>query len=97
MSEHADRADELDAEVEDMQHQSDRLKAEIDETRDDWQTKKRDDSVPGAGTGEEAEPEPEPTCRPGQRRRRARRRERAGGGGGELARQGRGVDEEPSG
>ncbi len=60
MSEHADRADELDAEVEDMQHQSDRLKAEIDETRDDWQTKKRDDSVPGAGTGEEAEPEPEP-------------------------------------
>jgi hypothetical protein len=35
-------------EVEEMQERSDRLEQEIDDTREDWERKQRDSSVPGA-------------------------------------------------
>jgi uncharacterized small protein (DUF1192 family) len=35
-------------EVEEMEERSDRLEDEIEETRSDWERKKRDPSVPGA-------------------------------------------------
>ena len=46
---HERRADELERELEDMEEQSERLEGEIDDTREDWERKKRDDRVPGAG------------------------------------------------
>ena len=50
--EHAER---LERELGDMQRQSERVGAEIDEARGDWERKKRDSSVPGAGDpGEDA-------------------------------------------
>ena len=55
MTEHDRQAEELEAELEDMEAQSERLGGEIDETRKDWERRQRDSSVPGA-TGE---PEPE--------------------------------------
>ena len=48
MSEHRDRADELDAELDDMEERSQRLEDEIDDARGDWEKKKADSSVPGA-------------------------------------------------
>jgi hypothetical protein len=49
--------------LEDMQQHSDRLGEKIAETREDWEHKQRDDSVPGA-VGEPASenelPPPEP-------------------------------------
>ena len=47
-------------EVEEMQERSDRLEEEIEDTREDWESKKRDSSVPGAaGDPERAEEGPE--------------------------------------
>ena len=48
MSEHERKADELESELEDMKDQTERLGDEIGDTREDWQRKQRDDSVPGA-------------------------------------------------
>jgi hypothetical protein len=48
MTEHERKADDLERELEDMEEQADRLGGEIDETREDWQRKQRDDGVPGA-------------------------------------------------
>jgi hypothetical protein len=36
-------------ELEEMQDQADQLGKDVEEVRDDWETKKRDSSVPGAG------------------------------------------------
>ena len=44
MSEHA----EPERDVEEMQERSDRLEERIENTREDWEQKKRDSSVPGA-------------------------------------------------
>jgi len=61
VSEHEERADELEAEAEDMQKRTDRLEDEIDDVRDDWERKKADPSVPGAaGDPSKAEDGPEP-------------------------------------
>ena len=46
MSEHAEP--EPEREVEDMEERSERLEDQIDDTREDWERKKRDSSVPGA-------------------------------------------------
>jgi hypothetical protein len=48
MTEHERKADELERESADMQEQSERLGAEIEDTREDWRRKQSDDSVPGA-------------------------------------------------
>jgi hypothetical protein len=56
MSEHA----EPERDVEEMQERSDRLEEEIEDTRDDWEHKKRDSKVPGAaGDPDRAEEGPE--------------------------------------
>ena len=53
MEDHEERAQELEYEVADMEKQSDGLADEIHAAKDDWESKKRDGSVPGAGTGEQ--------------------------------------------
>lgn len=45
---HREQADKLEREVSDMETKSERLGDQIDETREDWEHKKRDPSVPGA-------------------------------------------------
>ena len=46
---HDKQADRLEREFDDMAHDSERLKGDIDTTRSDWEQKKNDESVPGAG------------------------------------------------
>ena len=48
MSEHERDREDLDAEVEDLEREAEEVQADIDETRSDWESKKGDDSVPGA-------------------------------------------------
>jgi predicted nucleic acid-binding Zn-ribbon protein len=48
VTEHDERAEDLEQELEDMQERSERLEDEISDTREDWERKQRDDSVPGA-------------------------------------------------
>jgi hypothetical protein len=56
MSEHA----EPERDVEEMEERSERLEEEIEDTRKDWEGKKRDSSVPGAaGDPDRAEEGPE--------------------------------------
>ena len=60
MEGHEERAQELEYELADMEKQQDDLDDSIHAAKDDWDAKKRDGSVPGAGAGEEDE-EPEAT------------------------------------
>ena len=48
MSEYERQADELESEADDMDERVDELEGEINATRDDWERKKGDSSVPGA-------------------------------------------------
>ena len=48
MSEHEERADELEREAEDMKERVERLEDETDEAREDWERKQKDPGVPGA-------------------------------------------------
>ena len=58
MSEHAEPEPERD--VEDMEERSERLEDQIEDTREDWERKKRDSRVPGAaGDPDRAEEGPE--------------------------------------
>jgi hypothetical protein len=41
-------AEEMEAELADMEHRSDEVGEEIDDARSDWEAKQADDSVPGA-------------------------------------------------
>ena len=51
-------------EAEEMQERSDRLEEQIEDTREDWERKKRDSSVPGAaGDPDRAEEGPEKGAR----------------------------------
>ncbi len=50
---------DIDRELEEMQERSDRLGEEIDETRENWERRKRDESIPSAPQGEDDEPPPE--------------------------------------
>ena len=64
MEGHEDRAKELEYELADMEKQQDDLDESIHAAKDDWDAKKHDTSVPGAGTGEPTEdegPDPEVT------------------------------------
>jgi predicted nucleic acid-binding Zn-ribbon protein len=61
MSEHDERAEEVEQELDDMEQRADRLEEEIGDVREDWERKKRDPSVPGAaGDPESAEEGPQP-------------------------------------
>ena len=53
MEGHEERAEELEYELADMQEESDGLADDIHSAKADWEQKKQDDSVPGAGTGDE--------------------------------------------
>jgi predicted nucleic acid-binding Zn-ribbon protein len=56
MSEHEERADALEREVDDMEERAERLEDDIGAARKDWERKKQDPSVPGAPTdGEDDE------------------------------------------
>ena len=50
-----EKVDEAESEFADLQQRSEKLGDEIDETRDDWEGKKADPSVPGALGDEERE------------------------------------------
>jgi hypothetical protein len=53
MEGHEERAAEAEYELADMEQQSDALAEDIESAKDDWQQKKQDNAVPGAGTGED--------------------------------------------
>jgi hypothetical protein len=55
MEGHEERAKELEYELADMQDQSDGLADDIQSAKSEWEQKKHDESVPGAGTGDEDE------------------------------------------
>jgi hypothetical protein len=60
MEGHEERAQEAEYELAEMEEQSDGLADDIHAAKDDWEAKKHDDSVPGAGTGEDDDgPDPE--------------------------------------
>ena len=61
MEGHEERAAELEHELADMEKQQDKLDDEIHGAHDDWDAKKRDPSVPGAGTNEALEGDTEGT------------------------------------
>ena len=61
MEGHEERAQELEFELADMDKQQDDLDETIHSAKDDWEAKKRDASVPGAGSGEETEDDTEAT------------------------------------
>ncbi len=46
--EYEEKADAAERELADMEERADRLGDQIDDTRDDWEAKKRDSKVPGA-------------------------------------------------
>jgi hypothetical protein len=48
MSEYERQADDLESEIDDMDERVDVLEGEIKRTREDWERKKGDSSVPGA-------------------------------------------------
>ena len=63
MEKHTEHADRLEREADHLAEQSDALAADISDTREDWERKQTDDSVPGAvGTPRSATelPPPEP-------------------------------------
>lgn len=49
MTEHQEQADRAERDLDELQHESDRLGAQISGARQDWERKKADPSVPGAG------------------------------------------------
>jgi hypothetical protein len=55
MEGHEERAAEAEYELADMEEQSDSLAEDIEAAKDDWEQKKQDGGVPGAGTGDEAD------------------------------------------
>jgi hypothetical protein len=60
MTEHDEAADELEQEVDRMEQASGELKHEIDEQREDWDSKTKSESVPGAQPVPEQGAEPPP-------------------------------------
>jgi hypothetical protein len=54
MESHQDPAEHADRALEEMEDRRDRLTDRIEETKSDWERKKADDSVPGAGADPDA-------------------------------------------
>jgi hypothetical protein len=61
MEGHEERAAELEFELAEMEQQQDKVDNAIHAAKDDWEAKKRDPSVPGAGTNEDVEDVPAAT------------------------------------
>jgi predicted nucleic acid-binding Zn-ribbon protein len=57
MTEHEKQADKLEQEADELEDRSERLDEEISDAREDWEAKKRDDSVPGAVESEDEPPD----------------------------------------
>jgi len=53
MEGHEERAAEAEYEYAELEEQSDSLAEDIEAAKDDWEQKKQDDAVPGAGTGDD--------------------------------------------
>ncbi len=53
MEGHEEKAAEAEFELAEMEEQSDSLAEDIEAAKAEWQQKKQDGSVPGAGTGDE--------------------------------------------
>jgi hypothetical protein len=49
VSEHEKAAERFEREAEDMERHSEQVGEDIEAARDDWERKKADDSIPGAG------------------------------------------------
>ena len=52
--EHEERSEELEQEADKLEQESEKLEERIGETKQDWESKKSDESVPGAQEGDEA-------------------------------------------
>jgi hypothetical protein len=63
MTEHDERAQDLEREVDDMEERSERLEDEIDDARKDWERKQADAGVPGA-VGDPSPDEDDPEIDP---------------------------------
>ena len=48
MDDHQERADALDEDVEQLEHEAARVEQDIDEARSDWESKQGSSAVPGA-------------------------------------------------
>ena len=57
---HEAKADELERELDEMQERTERLGGEIEGADEDWERKKKDSKVPGAGGEPEQADGPEP-------------------------------------
>ena len=53
MNEQQRDPEDLDAEVDDLEKAADKVQEDIDETKTDWESKKGDESVPGAAPDED--------------------------------------------
>jgi hypothetical protein len=60
MTDHKQHAEQIEREVEDLERQSKKVGADISHTREDWEHKQADPSVPGAVGGPASEAEPPP-------------------------------------
>jgi hypothetical protein len=68
MSEHERIHEEAEREADDLEHRTEELGKHVDETRQDWESKKSDESIPGAKPDEDEEsegPPPEADVTPG--------------------------------
>jgi len=68
MSEHERIHEEAEREADDLERRNEQLGEHVDKVRQDWESKKGDEHVPGALAGEEedsAEPPPEADITPG--------------------------------
>jgi len=50
-TEHTEKADEVEAEIDGLAQESEQLETEIGDTRADWESRKGDEKVPGADDG----------------------------------------------
>jgi predicted nucleic acid-binding Zn-ribbon protein len=46
--EHEEKADRLERELDDLEERSERVEDRIEETREDWESKEKDSTIPGA-------------------------------------------------
>ena len=61
MTEHDERAQDLERELDDLEERAEHLEDDIQDAREDWERKKADSGVPGAaGDPESAETGPQP-------------------------------------
>ena len=63
MTEHDERAQDLERELDEMEERSERLDDEVSDAREDWQRKQADPSVPGA-VGDPSPDEDDPEIDP---------------------------------